>query len=207
MSGSGPEDSAPESFPDVVAIPVGFKSHEGETEAVLSSDLSVATAPIASMTSEEGNDLINEADRDGVSMAFHGDRPRRSAAILPGSRDGRGSVAQGPNVTGGVNRDDAVWSAGEGGVPGQIAGRSEQDELVAGMRAGEGDGSIAAPSQFPKGGGCRREDQAEDGKQTRAGRHESKADQKSGSGLPSQMMKGRPSRSWSSARWSIPMAL
>jgi hypothetical protein len=24
--------------------------------------------------------------------------------------------------------------------------------------------------------------------------------------LPSQIMKGRPSRSWSSARWSIPMA-
>ena len=159
------------------------------------------------MTGKEGNDLIDEADRDGVAMAFDGDRPRRSTAILPGGCDGRGSVAQGPNVTGGVNRDDALRSAGEGGVPGQIPGRSEQDELVAGMGSGEGDGSIAAPSQFPEGGGYRRKDKAEDGKQARAGRHESRADQKRGKGLPSQIMKGRPSRSWSSARWSIPMAL
>ena len=48
------------------------------------------------------------------------------------------------------------------------------------------------------------EDEA--GEQTDAGKHEDLSAQNNGSGLPSQIMKGRPSRSWSSARWSIPMA-
>ena len=104
-----------------------------------------------------------------------------------------------------VDFDDALRDGVVGGSPRQVALGVGQNQLMPDVRASKRDGAIFTPLGEALSI-AHTECEEEAGEQTDTGKHEYQSAQNNGSGLPSQIMKGRPSRSWSSARWSIPMA-
>ncbi len=191
----GAKDAAAAAFAEqVVFVAPRFESEEGETKAILPARLSVAAAAVAPVAGEQGDDFIPETDRDHLVVTLHRHLARRTAGLAPGRRDDGRPVAERTNETGLVHFNDPRGLAGETRLAGDIPLRRQQHQLVAVVGADQSDLPVLAPLQsVPGPDRANREAQAED--EADSWGSEAGWNQNNGSGLPSQMMKGRPS--WS----------
>ena len=205
MAGGGSKDSSTEPLSEIVPVFLGLEPHQRQAKAVLAANLPVTASPIASMAGEERHDFIDESNRNHRVVSCYVDLSLLATVTFHGRADRRRSILKGAKVSGLVDFDNTLRDGLIGGGSRQVTVGVGQNQLMPDVRPNKRDGTIFAPlgeAISIAHNGC----EEEAGEQTDTGKHEDLSAQNNGSGLPSQIMKGRPSRSWSSARWSIPIA-
>ena len=189
----GSEDAAGPPFPqEPLEVVVRLKAEQREAEPILTTRLAVTGSTIASVSGEEGNDLVLEADRYDLGMSFYRDGARCARAAFPGRSDGRCPVPEGAHEPSAIHGHNACRITGVVSLAGDIPRGCHQDELMALVGAVQRNGLAIAPAYLILGAGRAEGETAAEEKAQCTG-SDSRANQNSGRGLPSQMMKGRPS--------------